>query len=54
MALLLVARLFGYSGATPETVPVTSPVAAKKTGLLKASANTGTTVSVNVRRPVAF
>jgi len=39
--------------ATPETVPVISPVVAKKTGLPKASDNTGTTVSVNVRRPVA-
>ena len=36
------------SAATPETVPVNSPVAAKKTGLLEASANTGFTVSVNV------
>ena len=39
--------------ATPETVPVNSPVAANKTGLLRASANTGTTVSVNVRTPDA-
>jgi hypothetical protein len=39
---------------TPETVPVNSPVAAKKTGLCKASANTGTDVSVNVSVPDAF
>jgi hypothetical protein len=39
--------------ATPETVPVNFPVAEKKTGLLRASANTGTTVSVNVRTPDA-
>jgi hypothetical protein len=39
--------------ATPETVPVNFPVAAKKTGLLRASANTGTTVSVNLRTPDA-
>ena len=37
----------------PETFPVISPVAAKKTGLLRASANIGTTVSVNVRTPEA-
>src|SRR6516165_6088194 len=36
---------------TPETVPVNSPVLAKKTGLFKASAKTGTFVSVNVRMP---
>ena len=42
------------SRATPETVPVNSPVAAKKTGLFLASANTGTAVSVNVRVPDAF
>ena len=40
--------------ATPKTVPVNSPVDAKKTGLLEASANTGTTVSVNVTVPDAF
>jgi hypothetical protein len=39
---------------TPETVPVNSPVAAKKTGLLEASANTGDTVSVKDRTPDAF
>src|SRR5215472_15242573 len=39
--------------ATPETVPVNSPVAAKKTGLLWASANTGCTVSANIRTPDA-
>jgi hypothetical protein len=39
--------------ATPETVPVNSPVAAKKTGLPRASANTGTTVSVNLSSPDA-
>ena len=39
--------------ATPETVPVTSPVLAKKTGWFKASAKTGTFVSVNVRVPDA-
>jgi hypothetical protein len=40
--------------ATPETVPVNSPVEAKKTGFPKASANTGTTISVKVRLPDAF
>jgi hypothetical protein len=39
---------------SPETVPVNSPVEAKKTGLFVASANTGTTVSVNERTPDAF
>ena len=39
--------------ATPETVPVNSPVLAKKTGLFEASAKTGTFVSVNVRVPDA-
>ena len=39
---------------TPETVPVNWPVTAKKTGLFKASAKTGTVVSVNVRVPDAF
>ena len=39
--------------ATPETDPVNSPVAAKKTGLFEASAKTGSTVSVNVRVPDA-
>jgi hypothetical protein len=38
----------------PRVGDKNSRVAAKKTGLLKASANTGTIVSVNVRRPVAF
>ena len=42
------------SAATPETIPVNSPVEAKKTGLLEASANTGSTVSVKVRTPDAF
>jgi hypothetical protein len=41
------------SAATPETVPVTPPVEAKKTGLLEASANTGSVVSVKVRLPDA-
>ena len=36
---------------TPDTVPVNSPVVVKKTGLLRASATSGTTVSVNVRVP---
>jgi hypothetical protein len=36
--------------STPETVPVIFPAAAKKTGLCTASASTGTTVSVSVRR----
>jgi hypothetical protein len=40
--------------ATPETVPVNSPAAAKKTGLFMASAKTGDTVSVNERTPDAF
>jgi hypothetical protein len=38
---------------TPETVPVNSPVLAKKTGLFNASAKTGTFVSVKVRVPDA-
>lgn len=38
---------------TPEIVPVNSPVAAKKTGLLRASVNALTTVSVIVRTPDA-
>ena len=47
---LAIAARFGVSSsaATPEIIPVNSPVAAKKTGLLEASANTGSTVSVNV------
>ena len=54
MPFPIAARLDRSSSmATPETVPVNSPVAAKKTGLLEASANTGSTVSVNVRMPDA-
>ena len=39
--------------ATPETVPLNSPVSVKKTGLLEASATTGTAVLVKVRTPDA-
>lgn len=39
--------------ATPEIVPVKPPVAAKKTGLPRASAATVSTVSVIVRTPDA-